>query len=446
MSYRRLHGVLETIFSLSVFHFVTMTNACFADGAENYHAVYQKSELLIDWDGGQLLVDDLSSGLAEHDPVAMSKFIGLSEDCAFWTWRTRCVDFRVTKASEDEYYGAGLLFLRPLAIMPTKASDKARLSKEALEGSDEDSREWLEKAHDPAYVQGLDEYVILKPSEADLDEIVAAYDELGWQASLDDVFAPAEVAVGGKVALETWRRLVGRLPKRECLSDGDYCSVVVNASRDKLPALAYCEIANAPAGLGFPFKCQTVAYATEGRWFVRSFSSPEQIDGGAASGAYCQFASDKTNDEIAELLVSALKNGATNIQTTIAKRSNGESVVSGKKIAEDSKFFSGYYEKAFAVYTISRYKNDDGNEKVSISGIFNLLISAEPSLDGKLYRDFGVASNDPDATAYLRVDSSSHDEYDSDLLWFQSVVLDVIKSGLAPEMGKDGECIAATID
>lgn len=408
-----------------------------------------RGQIIIRWDETELLVTNEAAHLQEHDSPAMNRFASFAEECAFLDKKATCVSFKTTRSLEWENYGVDLYFLRPIAIIPITWSEvKKREERDAANAEEDPEDSWSEKARNPEYVKKLRDYEVPEPTEASLSDMVETYGDLGWESSQEDVFARADEAIGGLAALKTWKGLLGRAPKRLCLSDLDYCSVVVSATYGGFEALAYCEVMNSPIGLGLPFKCQTVAYLREGNWYVRSFSGPEQTEGGAVSGAYCTFVTDKTNDEMAALLAKALKDGITNIELKPIKQPNGDVILSGKKIAVDSRIYQGYYEKAFAVYTISRdLSAEDDVVKTSISGLFNLLISAEPSQNAALYRDFGLATTVDLTTSLIPNRQEADDQsYESDLQWFQSVVLDVINNGMGPELAGKGNCVAAPIE
>jgi hypothetical protein len=84
----------------------------------------------------------------------------------------------------------------------------------------------------------------------------------------------------------------------------------------------------------------------------------------------------------------------------------------------NSRFVSGYYDKSYASYKVSK-----GADDIEVSGLFNLLISAEPSPNGVDYRDIGKGASGQ-----------------SDLDWFQAQVIDILKKGLSENGKREVEC------
>jgi hypothetical protein len=135
-------------------------------------------------------------------------------------------------------------------------------------------------------------------------------------------------------------------------------------------------------------------------------------------------------DQAIAIFVAEMKAAKTNIDLIASKKSDEQYVLSGKHVGKNSKFFHNYFEKAFAFYTVSAGKNvATGKRTLTIEGLYNLLISAEPSPDAKDYRDFGTPS-----------------EGESHLAWFQGQVLSIVEKKVMSKVGSHIACGVIDVD
>lgn len=214
-------------------------------------------------------------------------------------------------------------------------------------------------------------------------------------------------AVRGKEALQFWQELLGLHPQREC--DEFNCGIVVAASKSGDPAIAYCAVKNTRLGIGFPFECITVAFQKDADWYVLSEDAPYDWEGhGLGMDIFCEKNTTLTLPGIASNLIDVFRDERTNIGLQVSREADGLIVLAGKKTAGDSKFFKGYYEKVYALFNIYMSKDSDAEfierdenvveyeKSVMVVGVYNLLISAEPSPHGRDYRDVGTTSLNED--------------------------------------------------
>ncbi|MEH2492470.1 hypothetical protein [Bradyrhizobium sp. AZCC 2230] len=361
--------------------------------------------LKVDWEGQTILFahNQISLEFGPEDvPIWRDQSAkGLQKiDCYFADMKAAC--FKLTGRPKRDYdYGDGLAFVRPIAVLSY------------FYGPGEPN--W-DKVRNTKYLASRKPFAPRILSSKERTELPEHTVVLGHE-SQSHVFAPADQAIGGMDALEFWKEQVGKRPNRQCLEVQDFCSVVVHGDRKGSEAYAYCSIMNSPIGLGFPFNCNVVAYEEKGGWYVLSYDTPQIREGGAAFGADCEFETKMSLDDVLANFQSIMKNGITNIDLKEFSRKKQEVSVAGKNLATPSKFFAGYYDNAYAVYTVKVAEADPYHKRsVSIGGLFNLLISVEPSDRSKDYRDIGDGNSD------------------SDLEWFQNQVLAIIKHDLGQKL------------
>jgi hypothetical protein len=375
----------------------------------------QPPPLKIFWEGGSITFQHPKMFLL-HGPTDVPMWVNPANsaqkpplvDCAFLDMKAKC--WRTKPAKKDDVYGVGLKFKNPIAVLPEHS-----LKSEAEESEADD---WGERAKNAGYLARRPPFTLEVLSEASIAAVTEVHSTLG-NAGESHAFSPVDETVGGDYALNLWRTLVGKAPTRNCFTESDFCSVVVRAEHGDREAIAYCAIMNTEIGLGLPFNCSVVAFNGGAKWFVFSYDSPEQCDGcGAGSGVSCSVKGDDTIDQIASLLISAVKAGRTNLELKPIKRTSDGLTLLGKNTATNSRFVSGYYDKSYASYTVSK-----GADGIEVSGLFNLLISAEPSPNGVDYRDIGKGASGQ-----------------SDLDWFQAQVIDILKKGLSENGKRQVEC------
>ena len=371
----------------------------------------QPLSLKILWEGGSITFQHPKMFLL-HGPTDVSTWVNPANsakkppliDCAFLDMKTKC--WKIKPATKYDVYGVGLKFKNPIAVLPRHSLEEPVVD------------DWAERLKSPGYLARRPPFALEVLSEASVAAITEVHDTLG-NAGESHAFSPVDETIGGDYALNLWRSFIGKAPARNCFAGGDFCSVIVPAEYGDRDAIAYCAIMNTEIGLGLPFNCSVVAFNGDTKWFVFSYDSPEQCEGcGAGSGASCSVKGDDTIDQIASLLVSAVKAGRTNLDLKPIKRTSDGLTLAGKNTATNSKFVSGYYDKSYATYTITK-----GADGISVDGLFNLLISAEPSPNGVDYRDIGKGASGQ-----------------SDLDWFQAQVIDILKKGLSENGKREVEC------
>lgn len=368
--------------------------------------VAAKEYVTVEWNGIRIRTQDRPTTIV-RSTRQYSKFPIV--DCAFRRMKTKCWKLRqarIESNGERELYGHNLKFVRPIAILPS-------FSLEENEGQGFD----YEKAYDSTYLSSLRQFEFRKFSAKNLDGILDDGAITGGETE-DFTFSVLNQTIGGDYALDIWRSLVGKLPKRECAGT-DGCAVVTKAVKNGGEAIARCSVQNSALGIGIPYNCETVAFANKGTWLLYSYGGPAQCgECGAGGGARCTFESKLALKDIAALLVDALQKGRTNITLKSFEETKDSIQLLGQNIGTPSKFFAGYYDRSYAAYTVSRFEDDI----TTISGLFNLLISVEQSDKGVDYRDFG------------------NGKARSDLEWFQNQVLGVIKSTLSQKLNTELRC------
>lgn len=354
-------------------------------------------KMVVTLDGTNIVMTDKQSDLPVRKVPEIRKPV---VDCLF-LGETRAKCWKLRKAKRKEPYGENLRFVSPIAALPhlddeqneTEAKPQARVANSKRPEFDFTTWRAAKRA------LGISPEEFLNKDES-----------LEFEHS-EHTFAPVDKTLGGFATIAFWRSLVGKRPTRECFEAGDFCSIVLPAKRNDQEALAYCPIANTGAGLGLPYSCVFVAFVEAGRWFIRAIDSPKGWGGGGAAGQECQFFSSKSLDEISQLFLHVLKTEKTNIELAEFKRTDDSVAYSGKKVASDSRFYKGYFEKASAHYTLSR---SDG--RFSVGGVFVLVISATRSSVDTDYREIG------------------------EINWFQEQVLKIIQDKFAKKIGYSVGC------
>ena len=369
--------------------------------------------LTVNWQGNSIVYPRASFDGSEWIDSSAKKFPII--DCAFRGSKTRCWKIRSRKG-ESEPYGKNLKFVEPIAVLPLLADQVNPV---------------FEASETPDYFAPGKEKLVSKLEPFDFSTFhLPSYDKvtddgpLIGQDTESTTFSAVSKTIGGTYALQTWKSLVGKLPKRECLAD-DYCVVVLDGSLPQRDIIAYCRVMNSTKSIGIPFNCEVVAYKRRDseEWFLYSYNSPEQCDGcGAVAGSSCSFPTKVPLEKVAEVLIQSLKDGRTNIELKPYKKSADEISLIGQNEGTPSKFFQNYYDKSFANYAVS-YVGETKSE-VAISGLFNLLISVEPVAGGKSFREIG----------------SKKGSSDSDIVWFQGEVLAILKKDISKQFGVTATC------
>lgn len=393
--------------------------------------------LIVEWDGSHIKFENhammLYHGPVEIEPRARKApdRKNLVVDCVFEDQRTKCWKVKSVATKEWVPYGIDLEYVRPIAILPEffaeaeNATTKGEFTSSPpndLDSADTEIDDWSERAKNKDYVSSLPEFVIRPLDESEVSQLTERYEILGT-ATESQTFSIATETIGGEYALGLWKGQIGKRPQRICDEVGDYCAVVLPAKYDHKAAIAYCAIMNSAIGLGTPFYCNVVAYKQGQRWWIFSYGSPEQCDGcGAGGGASCSFFTAVGKEKVVLAVVAALKDGRTNIELkSISESADGTITLAGRNVAVPSKFYSGYYDKSYAVYKVSSSPSK-GGAVYTVDGLFNLLISVEPSKKGIDYREIGKSSED------------------DDLFWFQEQVHDVLRTGLKRTLSVEPSC------
>jgi hypothetical protein len=374
-----------------------------------------RKKLTIIWDGTNIQVADNNARevireFPKREPAAVL-------DCELLDMKKTCIQLYPQKRAEP--YGTNLHFVRPIAILPEYYSAEDREKEAAAESQTAVPTARGAKPQKPFELSHL--------TTLQIAQVVNIYAILG-QESQAHAFAIVSKVQDGEYALHLWKSLVGKFPDRTCDQADDYCSVVVNAKRDGNDALAYCTIANSRVGLGYPFNCSAVAFKKATDWYIYSLNGPEQCDGcGATSGASCDIETELSPAEVEPLFLKAMKLGKTNIDLVEISKNSDSIDLAGKKIATDSKFYAGYYEKSSANYQIYSTSNGDPDPEarrkfIVVAGIFVMLISAEPSKSAQDYREIG------------------------EIKWFQDQVLKIIKEQVGDKISKYVSCVTQPID
>jgi hypothetical protein len=324
-------------------------------------------------------------------------------DCQLDEARTKCWELR--KAKKTEPYGVNLRFVNPIPVLPHVGGDEQETEVKPKTSS---TISKLPEFEFPSWPVG-------KKVFGTSPEVFSNKDQSLYFEHSEHIYAPVDKTLGGIPTLEFWRGLVGKRPTRECFEAGDFCSIVLPAKRDGQEALAYCPIANTSTGLGLPYSCIFVAFVESGRWFIRALDGPKDWDGGGPVGLECTFHSSKSLAEISQFLLNVLKSEKTNIELSEHKRTDNSVSYSGKKIAADSQFFKGYFEKASAHFTISG-PGSSSWDGFSISGVFVLVVSASRSVVDTDYREIG------------------------EINWFQDQVMKIIQDKVAKKVGYSVGC------
>ena len=364
----------------------------------------------VDWQGHKIHFRDAEMNLFHgQTEVAVATLINRPSKptipCFFSNMKTTCRVLR--KAKKDEPYGSNLEFEKPIAILPKVNQSVDLPDKLTL-----------------AYIRSLPDVVILPLSMNEKQEMANTQNLLGY-ATESHAYTPVDKTIGGDVAISTWQDLKQFKPNKDCLVD-DFCTVVLPAQWGKSEAIAQCEIMNSKIGLGLPFNCNIVAVKRE-QWYVFSYDSPVQCDGcGAAEGASCYFETNISLENFVNAFQKAMKNGMTSIDMKIIKQSKQSGItLAGRNEATESKFFAGYFDRSYAIYNVTETAAEDGRPRtINLSGIFNLLISSEPTVNSVNYREFGTDK---------RGDTTN-------LEWFQERVLDIVKNSMSKQVPGKVDC------
>lgn len=381
-----------------------------------------KHSIEVEFDGARLVMQAFSDVRVRTDYSTANKRLF---PCSFVDQRLEC--FSVGKTRKEQPYGYTFRFARPIAIVFGGVSAP-------IDNADSEGESWHAKASDPKYVATLKDFQFRPSTAEEIADAPNGSEALGMDGE-DHIFSKVSATQGGAIALEMWQGLLNKRPTRECIQSEDYCSIILRAKWNSASGLARCYIVNAPIGLGLPFNCQMVAIKIKDDWHVLSFNGPAQCEGcGAAAGATCVFekSSDFDASLLADKVVSVFQAARTNIKLEITKRTNGSIVLSGRNKATPSKFYAGYFDKSFAIYTISKseFPSDDEakpEKRLMIEGLFNLLVSSTRSQDDIKYREIGGGRNI------------------NDLVWFQKQVMQILERQVIRPLGLNASCDVAPI-
>jgi hypothetical protein len=251
----------------------------------------------------------------------------------------------------------------------------------------------------------------------------------------DVAYTNVQTAIGGTYALNNWKRLVGRTPRpatyvsfgkygENCVGIGQfYCGAVVDSKWNDSDSISYCSILSTSIGLSTPFNCIVIAVKRGQDWFIVSYNSTRGCHGcGAGDVTQCDIETTKSVTEVAAVLTAVMGSEKTNIQLHPQQPSNENRVfLAGKNIATESQFFAGYYDESYAFFDVA-----GSGGGIVIQGIFNLLISADPSPDSKSYRDIG---------------NEKQGERDiTDLEWLNKMIFAILKKKLSEKIGGHVDC------
>lgn len=390
---------------------------------QSYAVPPPASLLVIKWNNYNITYND-SRAVLDHGRTSVSEWEPITGndkyiDCVIGNSRTMCLK-KNTPLKDDDAYGANLQFKDPVAIFISNDSNSYQHNFDLT--PDNEHKNSL-------IVKKLKKYKPTTPSNKEILKSVYKHPTLGL-ATESHVYAPVSKAIGGVEYLKLWRSLINITPTNahKCVT---VCSVVLNAELNGKEAIAYCAIFNSNIGLGIPFQCTPVAYNKNGEWWILSYDSPELCGGcGASGGVFCHITTNKSQSELVSILIDGIKKSKMNISLKITDRIKriGDVELSGKNIAVNSQFFDGYYDLSYARYNISPLDNDTP-QTFMIDGYFNLVISSEQSPDTKDYRDISNIGKNGE---------------ESDELWFQGKILEIIKSIIQPISVKDVDCEASS--
>ena len=340
---------------------------------------------------------------------------------------TKCLTVNVNTAkSVDGYFLSNLRYLKSIALLPptdvvnTETDENVKLTKES------EARKFpslYKVENNIVKMRRLDDF--------ELQFILNTHVNLDKNGSNTYRFGPVTDVANGEYVLETWKMLAGMKPTRDCLERDDYCSVVTKALVNGRDALAYCAVMNSQDGLGLPFNCAAVAYEDGGRWYVFSADGPaadqDCKDGcGETSDEECTIPSpgSLTLEQVATAVTRAFKEAKTNIKLNVYKKNDNLIIIKGRNVKSDSQFFVGYYDLSEAIYKIRREPTDDTSAGgiITVDGIFNLVISAEPSDKSNDYRNF------------------SSGKEDSAFIWFQKQILRILQDKVTEILDVPLEC------
>ena len=380
------------------------------------------AETLIHWDGLEISLSDLKDvdpgnirGQKAEKKLRSKKVI----NCEYLRKRTKCYII----GPNTGVYGENMSFVSSIAVIP-ESIENIDDQREKPDPDLDDNGKY--RVFDQSYVDTLMEFsprleVYSKKARA---VIVDYYSDMLASDTYDVGFSAVSTTVNGDAALAFWRSMVGQMPKRECRETNNYCAVILSATQNGRPALVYCGVANTKIGIGLPFNCRFVAFQGKQSWYVLSYLGPSWCDGcGASSGAYCTLQSNVKLNDAAKIFAVVVKSSKMNLSLSM-ENVRGEVRLTGKNTAINSQFFDGYFDRSFAVYNMSARNRDDGKREIVIEGLFNLLISAEPSQEAKYYRDI-------DANA---------DDVLGNLGWLQEEVSKIFEDKFSKKMRTNVEC------
>ncbi|TAZ53244.1 hypothetical protein [Rhizobium ruizarguesonis] len=392
-----------------------------------------RENLIVFWQGSRIQLEYHQFDFGEWSSKDVTRLAKnkSTTGCPVGSYRTEC--YKIARnPPNDRGPGSEYIFTRPIAVFPQRPVDWDSPIDVFLENvhrffTQEEKKDALrfeaykDGGLDQAEIAKLPPYNTPRFSEQEISRL-SRRAEIG-RLNEHLVFSKASFTLGGDYALSIWKKMLGKLPSRTCAPDDD-CTVVVNATADGDPAFAHCRILNTPVGLGLPFNCSLLAYNKHGDWYVYAYAGPEICECGGGAGASCSVETTQSLESVSDLVRDSLLKGKTNINTSVWKKSTSRIAFAGKNIAVSSKFYRGYFDKSYAAYQVERREGDA--HVIEVSGLFNLLISASPTLDGNEYREFGSA-NDM-----------------SPIVWFQGQVLNIIKTALS-KIGSNVDCQAVDI-
>jgi hypothetical protein len=373
------------------------------------------AKLEVFWEGTRITFQKKLKRFVRRDgPDAHRVFV----DCVFLSLKTRC--FRSGPMVKNRGYGTNLKYASPIAS-PIPILDYL---KEA-ESRDFDNEWHLAAKH-------MSTLAVLTPrsySAEGLRNVPEVHAKIGIVTEDTAYFEVSDV-IGGTEAVAGWKSLIGRLPQRQECDNVFPCSVVLSGRLGNWEVIAYCSIMKSNVGVGTPYNCSVPVIVSGDKVYVLSYAGPEQCECGAVAGASCSAVSEINLEEAVATFVAEMKVAKTNIDMVAIKRSDDEYTLSGRHVGRNSNFFLNYFEKAYAYYKISVGKDGrTGKRNITVEGLYNLLISAEPSPDSKDYRDFG-----------------SPRPGESYLAWFQEQILDIIRKRVMSKIGGHVDCDVINID
>lgn len=230
------------------------------------------------------------------------------------------------------------------------------------------------------------------------DKILSEIDFVNRYGSLTLRFVKADLVERGQIYFRAIQRISDIRPNVECFPVG--CAKIIKTELNVLgifrQAYLQCTLYEMDEISPPPKHCTVIAFESRHNWYILAVTGPANqgnIGGGFFTG--CIIPTAASVEQVITAVSQVASASPTEIELRTLRSKSNSVVLAGEVRGKDSKFFSGYYEKARLLVGLEIFDDPDFDEsRVEVQLDYSILISAEPTQDGVNYHEIDIPAQD----------------------------------------------------